>query len=68
MWNEWRGETSLLGGELALPVWVARVSRFIGKFDTTAKRPGWQVNFGVTGNREPAPSPKNPPDAQNATP
>lgn len=37
MWNEWRGETSLLGGELALPVWVARVSRFIGKSDTTAK-------------------------------
>lgn len=29
------------------PVWVAHVSRLIGKFDTTANHPGWQVTNGV---------------------
>lgn len=38
------GEVSLLGGELALPFRVARVSRLIGKSDSTAKDPGWQVH------------------------
>jgi len=34
---------SLLGGELALTSWVARVSRLIGTFDSTAKAHPWQV-------------------------
>jgi hypothetical protein len=33
------GDDSLFSGELALPDWVARISRLIGKSDTTAKRP-----------------------------
>jgi hypothetical protein len=42
-----RGEVSLLGGELALPAFgVARVSRLIGKSDTTGKRRRWQVKLG----------------------
>jgi hypothetical protein len=39
------GEVSLLGGELALPFRVARVSRLIGNPDITANGCGWQVNF-----------------------
>jgi hypothetical protein len=31
------------------PFRVARVSRLIGKFDSTAKPLGWQVNFRVIG-------------------
>jgi hypothetical protein len=31
---------------LNFPWGVARVSRLIGKFDSTAKRSGWQVDFG----------------------
>jgi hypothetical protein len=39
-------EVGLLGGELALShAWVARVSRLIGKFDTTGKVHLWQVGF-----------------------
>src|ERR1700690_2272737 len=34
----------LAGGELALPFRVACVSRLIGRSDTTAKHPGWQVH------------------------
>ena len=45
--NERCGESSLLSGELLYPFRVARVSRLIGKSDSTAKRPGWQVNFGL---------------------
>ncbi len=38
----------VLSGELALPkIRVARVSRLIGNFDTTAKGYGWQVEAGV---------------------
>jgi len=33
------------------PAGVARVSRLIGKSDTTAKCSGWQVDFGQTGLR-----------------
>ena len=36
------------------PAGVARVSRLIGKSDTTAKRLGWQVNFAQTGLRSPS--------------
>jgi hypothetical protein len=37
----------LLSGELSLPkLWEDRVSRLIGKFDTTAKVCGWQVGVG----------------------
>ncbi len=43
------GEASLLGGELALPFRVARVSRLIGNFDTTANGCGWQANSAATG-------------------
>jgi len=39
------GEVSFFGGELALPFRVARVSRLIGKSDTTANRHCWQVRF-----------------------
>ncbi len=35
-WNQLSCEGSLLCGELALPFRVARVSRLIGKSDTTA--------------------------------
>src|SRR5580692_9850633 len=39
------GETSLLAASALCPVGVARVSRLIGKFDTTENRSGWQVGF-----------------------
>ena len=41
----WPSATPLLP---EIGFWVACVSRLIGKFDTTGKRPGWQVHFGVT--------------------
>ena len=54
------------------PFWVARVSRVIGKSDTTAKRGGWQVVFRVTasGSRPTGgqiPYAKTRPDTENAT-
>ena len=42
------GETSLLAASALCPVGVARVSRLIGKFDTTENRSGWQVGFAET--------------------
>jgi hypothetical protein len=36
-----------LAASALCPLGVARVSRLIGKFDTTACRSGWQVHFGV---------------------
>jgi hypothetical protein len=35
----------LLAASALCPVGVARVSRLIGKFDTTENRSGWQVGF-----------------------
>ncbi len=40
---------------------VARVSRLIGKSDTTAKRPGWQVYFAGTLGAGASPSAQNSP-------
>jgi hypothetical protein len=37
-------EVSLLAASLLCPSRVARVSRLIGKSDTTAIHPGWQVH------------------------
>ena len=47
---------------------VARVSRLIGKSDTTYKCPGWQVPFRQPSGAISCPQRKMGPDAQNATP
>jgi hypothetical protein len=39
------GEDSLLAASLLFPFRVARVSRLIGKSDTTAIHLGWQVHW-----------------------
>jgi hypothetical protein len=49
--NKRCGEISLLAASALCPFGVARVSRLIGKSDTTAKRAGWQVHKRGTGKR-----------------
>jgi hypothetical protein len=58
----------VLSGELALPTLrVARVSRLIGNFDTTAKGHGWQEEGVEEGNRR-GTGAGNCPETRNATP
>jgi hypothetical protein len=57
----------LLAASALCPVGVARVSRLIGKFDSTENRPGWQVGFTDTFSVGTFQACQSCPNAPNAT-
>jgi len=54
------GEASLLAASLLCPFWVARVSRVIGKSDSTANSCGWQASFVACWSQAPVDTVRNP--------